>query len=103
MKRQTQQLRESLPGKSSIIRCAIYTRKSTENGLDMDFNSLDAQRESAEAYIESQKTKGGFAFLSIMTMVDSPGEIWSDLRCSALWQTLKQIRLTALLFTKLTG
>ena len=58
MKRQTNQLRESMTGKSSITRCAIYTRKSTENGLDMDFNSLDAQRESAEAYIESQKNEG---------------------------------------------
>jgi site-specific DNA recombinase len=40
------------------IRCAIYTRKSTEEGLDQDFNSLDAQRESAEAYIASQKNEG---------------------------------------------
>lgn len=37
------------------VRCAIYTRKSTEEGLSQDFNSLDAQRESAEAYIASQK------------------------------------------------
>ena len=34
------------------VRCAIYTRKSHEEGLDLEFNSLDAQRESAEAYIE---------------------------------------------------
>ncbi|MBF0097135.1 MAG: recombinase family protein [Magnetococcales bacterium] len=40
------------------IRCAIYTRKSTEEGLDMDFNSLDAQRDSCEAYIASQKNEG---------------------------------------------
>lgn len=40
------------------IRCAIYTRKSTEEGLDQAFNSLDAQRESAEAYIASQKNEG---------------------------------------------
>lgn len=39
-------------------RCAIYTRKSTEEGLDLEFNSLDAQRESAEAYIASQKNEG---------------------------------------------
>lgn len=32
------------------LRCAIYTRKSSEEGLDMEFNSLDAQRESCEAY-----------------------------------------------------
>ena len=41
-----------------VIRCAIYTRKSTEEGLDQDFNSLDAQRESAEAFIASQKNEG---------------------------------------------
>lgn len=40
------------------LRCAIYTRKSHEEGLDQEFNSLDAQRESAEAYIESQKLLG---------------------------------------------
>ncbi len=39
-------------------RCAIYTRKSTEEGLEQDFNSLDAQRESAENYIASQKSQG---------------------------------------------
>ena len=40
------------------LRCAIYTRKSTEEGLDQEFNSLDAQRESAEAYIASQQAEG---------------------------------------------
>ncbi|MDK9720425.1 MAG: recombinase family protein [Rhodospirillales bacterium] len=40
------------------LRCAIYTRKSSEEGLDMEFNSLDAQRESCEAYITSQKQEG---------------------------------------------
>ncbi|MFL5240591.1 MAG: recombinase family protein [Gemmataceae bacterium] len=40
------------------VRCAIYTRKSTEEGLEKEFNSLDAQRESAEAYIKSQAQEG---------------------------------------------
>ena len=40
------------------VRCAIYTRKSSEEGLDLDFNSLDAQRESAEAFIKSQAHEG---------------------------------------------
>ncbi|QDU39709.1 DNA-invertase hin [Maioricimonas rarisocia] len=40
------------------VRCAIYTRKSTEEGLEQEFNSLDAQRESGEAYIASQKGEG---------------------------------------------
>ena len=39
-------------------RCAVYTRKSTEEGLQQEFNSLDAQREAAEAYIASQKAEG---------------------------------------------
>lgn len=38
------------------VRCAIYTRKSTDEGLDQDFNSLDAQREACEAYIQSQRS-----------------------------------------------
>jgi len=41
-----------------LVRCAIYARKSTEEGLSQPFNSLDAQRESAEAYIASQRHKG---------------------------------------------
>ena len=40
------------------VRCAIYTRKSSEEGLDQEFNSLDAQREACEAYIASQKHEG---------------------------------------------
>ncbi len=43
------------------VRCAIYTRKSTDEGLDQNFNTLDAQRESAEAYILSQKHEGWVA------------------------------------------
>ena len=40
------------------LRCAVYTRKSSDEGLDQDFNSLDAQREACEAYIRSQKELG---------------------------------------------
>ncbi len=43
---------------SKRTRCAIYTRKSTEEGLEQDFNSLDAQREACEAYVASQKHEG---------------------------------------------
>ncbi len=43
---------------NGAVRCAIYARKSTDEGLDQDFNSLDAQRESAEAYILSQRHEG---------------------------------------------
>jgi DNA invertase Pin-like site-specific DNA recombinase len=41
-----------------ILRCAIYTRKSTEHGLEQEFNSLNAQREACEAYIKSQASQG---------------------------------------------
>src|SRR4030081_275274 len=41
-----------------VLRCAIYTRKSTEEGLQQEFNSLDAQREASEAFIVSQKHEG---------------------------------------------
>src|SRR5246127_2173953 len=41
-----------------LFRCAIYTRKSTEHNLDLEFNSLDAQREACEAYIKSQAPEG---------------------------------------------
>ena len=47
--------------KSKTLRCAIYTRKSSEEGLEQDFNSLHAQRESCEAYIKSQRHEGWVA------------------------------------------
>ncbi len=49
---------------SNKTRCAIYTRKSTEEGLEQEFNSLDAQRESCEAYIKSQRGLGWAALSS---------------------------------------
>ena len=53
--------RQTNPNKRTTTRttrCAIYTRKSSDEGLQQDFNSLDAQREAAEAYIASQKAEG---------------------------------------------
>ena len=46
------------PMDKKLIRCAIYTRKSTEEGLEQDFNSLDAQCEACESYIKSQVHEG---------------------------------------------
>ncbi|MCK6458007.1 MAG: recombinase family protein, partial [Phycisphaerae bacterium] len=46
------------PASNGRIRCAVYTRKSSDEGLQQEFNSLDAQREAAEAYIASQKAEG---------------------------------------------
>jgi len=47
-----------MPADAKLLRCAIYTRKSTEHGLEQEFNSLDAQREACEAYIKSQASQG---------------------------------------------
>lgn len=46
------------PATRAGLRCAIYTRKSSEEGLEQEFNSLDAQREACEAYIRSQRQEG---------------------------------------------
>ena len=47
-----------MTGETKLLRCAIYTRKSTEHGLELEFNSLDAQRDACEAYIKSQASQG---------------------------------------------
>src|SRR6202165_3307853 len=47
-----------MAGEPKLLRCAIYTRKSTEHGLELKFNSLDAQRDACEAYIKSQASQG---------------------------------------------
>ena len=44
--------------RNRTVRCAIYTRKSSEEGLEQEFNSLQAQREACEAFIESQRQEG---------------------------------------------
>src|ERR1700686_993744 len=49
---------DDLPSAKRKLRCAVYTRKSTEEGLDMEFNSLDAQREACAAYTASQRGEG---------------------------------------------
>ena len=56
--------------RSSVTRCAIYTRKSSEDGLEQAFNSLDAQREACEAYIKSQRHEG---WTTLATMYDDGG------------------------------
>jgi DNA invertase Pin-like site-specific DNA recombinase len=50
--------RDDLPVVTRKLRCAVYTRKSSEEGLELEFNSLHAQREACEAYVASQKAEG---------------------------------------------
>jgi site-specific DNA recombinase len=79
----------SVPASSPAqVRCAIYTRKSTEEGLDQDFNSLDAQRESAEAYILSQKHEG---WLALPDRYDDGGFSGANMERPALKQLLADI------------
>jgi site-specific DNA recombinase len=70
------------------LRCAIYTRKSTEHGLELEFNSLDAQREACEAYIKSQASLG---WKAITQPYDDPAFSGGNLERPALQQLLKDI------------
>ncbi len=80
--------------KSSVVqmpkrsRCAIYTRKSSEEGLDMQFNSLDAQREACEAYVASQRSEG---WVTIRERYDDGGFSGGTLERPALKQLLADI------------
>jgi DNA invertase Pin-like site-specific DNA recombinase len=71
-----------------ILRCAIYTRKSSEEGLDQDFNSLHAQREACAAYIASQKHEG---WQAVKTHYDDGGFSGGNMERPALKQLLEDI------------
>jgi len=74
--------------RKSAARCAIYTRKSHEEGLEQDFNSLDAQREACEAYILSQKHEG---WLCLPEMYDDGGISGATMERPALKRLLADI------------
>ena len=69
-------------------RCAVYTRKSSEEGLDMEFNSLDAQRDACEAYVTSQKAEG---WVALRDRYDDGGFSGGTLDRPALKQLLSDI------------
>jgi predicted site-specific integrase-resolvase len=70
------------------LRCAIYTRKSTEHGLELEFNSLHAQREACEAYIKSQASLG---WTALPDQYDDGAYSGGNLERPALQQLLKDI------------
>ena len=70
------------------IRCAVYARKSTEEGLEQDFNSLDAQREAAQAYIQSQAAEG---WACLPRRYDDGGFYGANMERPALDQLLADI------------
>lgn len=71
------------------LRCAIYTRKSTDEGLDKDFNSLDAQREACAAYVLSQQHEG---WVLLPELYDDGGHSGGTLERPALQQLLEDVR-----------
>jgi len=73
---------------AKVLRCAIYTRKSTEHGLELEFNSLDAQREACEAYIKSQASEG---WVCLPKRYDDPAFSGGNLKRPALKRLLKDI------------
>jgi site-specific DNA recombinase len=73
----------------ATVRCAIYTRKSTDEGLDSDFNTLDAQRESAEAYIASQRHEG---WITLPQKYDDGGFTGANMERPALKRLLDDVR-----------
>ena len=75
------------PGRK--LRCAIYTRKSSEEGLDQDFNSLHAQREACEAYIASQT---GLGWRVVHDQFDDGGISGATMERPALQRLLSEIR-----------
>ncbi|MDD1522261.1 MULTISPECIES: recombinase family protein [Bradyrhizobium] len=70
------------------LRCAVYTRKSSEEGLDMEFNSLEAQREACEAYVASHKQEG---WLLVPDQYDDGGFSGGTLERPALKRLLADI------------
>jgi len=74
--------------KSPIRRCAVYTRKSSEEGLEQDFNSLHAQREACEAFIRSQQGEG---WRVVDTAYDDGGLSGGTMERPALQQLLADI------------
>src|ERR1700730_1605136 len=72
----------------AVIRCAIYTRKSSEEGLEQSFNSLDAQREACEAFIASQRQEG---WRALPTRYDDGGYSGGNLERPALKRLLEAV------------
>src|SRR3954462_4380458 len=78
-----------IPAAVRKLRCAVYTRKSSEEGLDMEFNSLDAQREACEAYVASQRAEG---WLLVPDRYDDGGYSGGTLERPALQRLLADVQ-----------
>jgi hypothetical protein len=85
------------------VRCAIYTRVSTDQGLDQDFNSLDAQYEAASAYIKSQAHAGWTVIQARYMMAVTPEDRPTVPTCSGSWMMCELARSMSSSFTRSTG
>ncbi len=93
-----------MTGERRRLRCAIYTRVSTDHGLEQDFNSLDAQREAAEAYIKSQAHEGWTAVQRQLTTMAASRAARSTARpCSGCSPTSAPGGSTSSWSTRSTG
>lgn len=81
-------MKRSSSGPPNVVRCAVYTRKSTEEGLDQEFNSLDNQRESGEHYIRAQEGQG---WVCLPTRYDDGGFTGGNMERPALQRLLADI------------
>ena len=72
-----------MPAAVKKLRCAVYTRKSTEEGLDKEYSTLDAQRDACAAYVASQRAEGGSWPATATTTAASPAAPWSARRSGA--------------------
>ena len=89
--------------KGAIRWCAVYTRKSSEEGLEQQFNSLHAQREAGEAYIKSQRHEGWRLLAEKYDDGVTPEVIWNVPRSSVWWPISGPARFRPWWSTKLTG
>jgi len=77
------------PATTKKLRCAVYTRKSTDEGLEKEFNTLDAQRDSCEAYVTSQRAEG---WVLVRDRYDDEGFSGGTLERPALQRLLRDIQ-----------
>ena len=89
--------------RTGTIRCAIYTRKSSEEGLEQEFNSLQAQREACEAFIDSQRHEGWMCQRAAYDDGGFSGATMDGRLCSSCLPTSRRVGSTRWLSTRSTG
>src|SRR5262249_26492077 len=89
--------------RNARVRCAIYTRKSSEEGLEQEFNSLQVQREACEAFITSQRHEGWVCLRAGYDDAGSPARRWVGRLCDGCSPTSRQRASISWSSTRSTG